>query len=158
AHDDDRADRMDAAMKLGHKRLPRDPARARDRRRGSAIATVILTLAVLAAITAGFSYTTLVDAPPRANPRDAPRPRYAARGVLNLSRLIIKVQQSVIDKFRQQVGDFQLSSMTGPLLSLFAGKKEESEGIGALVGLDTSGIKGVGLGQDVDVDVNITSD
>jgi type II secretion system (T2SS) protein K len=131
---------------------------ARNRERGIAIITVILALTVLTALTADFSYSTMVDLHAAANARDDLRAEYAARGVMNLSRLIIKVQQSVIDKFKAQIGDFQLASMTGPLLSLFAGKKEETEGLGAAIGLDTSGIKGVGLGADVDVDVNITSD
>ena len=130
----------------------------RNRERGIAIITVILALTVLTALTADFSYSTMVDLHAAANARDDLRAEYAARGVLNLSRLVIKVQQSVIDKFKAQIGDFQLSAMTGPLLSLFAGKKDEREGIGAAVGLDTTGIKGVGLGDDVEADVNITSD
>jgi general secretion pathway protein K len=135
-----------------------DATMKRNREKGIAIITVILALTVLTALTADFSYSTMVDLHAAANARDDLRAEYAARGVLNLSRLVIKVQQSVIDKFKAQIGDFQLSSMTGPLLSLFAGKKEETEGIGAAIGIDTSGIKGVGLGNDVDVDVNITSD
>src|SRR5207253_4234898 len=52
----------------------------------------------------------------------------------------------------------QLSSMSGPLLSLFTGKKEEIAGIGEAVGLDLGGIKGIGLAGDIETDLNITSD
>ncbi|HJZ85192.1 MAG TPA: hypothetical protein VKN99_08495 [Polyangia bacterium] len=132
--------------------------RRRRRDRGIALITAVLSIAVLTALIADFSYATLVEHQSAANTRDQLRAEYAARGVVNLSRLVIKVQQSVIDKFRNQIGDFQLSSMSGPLLSLFAGKKEEAEGIGAMVGIDTRGIKGIGLRSDIDVDLNITSD
>jgi general secretion pathway protein K len=147
---------MDAAM------TPRPPRRRlRDRwrsQRGIALVTVVISIAVLTGLTADFSYQTMVDLNAAANARDELRAEYAARGVVQLSRLIIKVQQGVIDKFKSQIGDFQLASMSGPLMSLFAGKKEETEGIGAMVGIDAKGIKGVGLGDDVDVDINITSD
>jgi general secretion pathway protein K len=126
--------------------------------RGIALIVVAISLAVLSALTADFTYSTQVDLSAAANARDELRADYAARGILSLSRLVIKVQQGVIDRFRSQLGDFQLASMTGPLLSLFAGKKDEAEGIGSLIGIDAKGIKGVGLGDDVDVDLNVTSD
>src|SRR5262245_43302092 len=118
----------------------RRTAPPRSRERGIALIIVVLSLAILTAFTAEFSYSTDVDLQSAANARDALRAEYAARGVLQLSRLIIKVQQGVIDKFKNQIGDFQLSSMSGPLLSLFAGSKEETAGIASMLGADIKGI------------------
>ena len=86
------------------------------------------------------------------------RAEYLARSGINLSRLLIKVQQSVLDKARQYIGDIQIADFAPILLKAFGGDTDDQAALGSLIGVDTSMLKGLGAGKGQSFDVAITSD
>ena len=79
----------------------RPPNRARQR--GVAMLVVLTWLALMISLIADFTYGTSVDAAQAANARDELRAHYLARSGVNLSRLLIKIQQRFIDPVMGQV-------------------------------------------------------
>ena len=71
------------------------PTRRRDR--GVALLIVITWLALMIAVVGEFTYGTTVDAAQAANARDELRAHYLARSSVNLSRLLIKIQQRFVE-------------------------------------------------------------
>jgi general secretion pathway protein K len=128
------------------------------RQAGFALLVATLTTAILGAVVGEFSYNTRVELESATNARDQLRAEYLARSGINLSRLIIKVQQSVLDKNRQFTGDLQLADFAPYLVKAFGGDKEEREGLSALLGVDASSIKGLGVGKGASFDVDMGSE
>ena len=59
---------------------------------------IVLTwLALMISLVSEFTYGTTVDAAQAANARDELRAHYLARSSVNLSRLLIKIQQQFVD-------------------------------------------------------------
>ena len=99
---------MKRALQQIWRRL-RQPVIVRRRRQaGIALIIVTVTIAVLGAVVGDFSFNARVDLEAAANARDTLRAEYLARSGIQLSRLLIKVQQSVLDKNRQFIGDIQI--------------------------------------------------
>jgi len=137
----------------------RQPVIVRKRRQaGIALIVVTVTLAVLGAVVGDFSFNARVDLEAAANARDTLRAEYLARSGMQLSRLLIKVQQSVLDKNRQFIGDIQISDFAPYLMKAFGGASDERAGLGALLGIDVSTMKGLGVGKNATFDVTMTSD
>ena len=67
------------------------------RERGVAMLIVLTWLALMISLVGEFTYGTTVDAAQAANARDELRAHYLARSAVNLSRLLIKIQQRFID-------------------------------------------------------------
>ena len=64
---------------------------------------IVLTwLALMIALVSEFTYGTSVDAAQAANARDELRAHYLARSAVNLSRLLIKIQQKFVDPIMAQ--------------------------------------------------------
>ena len=159
----------------------------RDRRSGVALLVVITWIALMTALVGEFTYGTSVDAAQAANARDELRAHYLARSSVNLSRLLIKIQQRFVEPVMGQAqkmlsqamgggantpgstgasaaGGLGLLGMSlrvtdyaGPLMGFFSGSKEEVAGLGSLVGIDTTGVKGLGL-KSGRFDAQITSE
>src|SRR6185369_11090774 len=102
--------------------------------RGVALLVVTAGLTVLGALQYSYRQRSLNDSQSAENMRDDLRAHYLARSGINLSRLVIKVQQSVVDKFRRQIGDVQLADFVPTLIRAFSGSKDEIEGLASLVG------------------------
>jgi general secretion pathway protein K len=137
-----------------------------------------------------FTYGTTVDAAQAANARDELRAHYLARSSVNLSRLLIKIQQRFVEpvmtQARQLLQTFaggsgtggaaagaaagasaapsplagislRVTDYAGPLMGFFSGSKDEVAGLGSMIGLDTTGVKGLGL-KSGRFDAQITSE
>ncbi len=148
---------------------------------------IVLTwLALMISVIGEFTYGTSVDAAQAANARDELRAHYLARSSVSLSRLLIKIQQQFIDPVMGQVQKMLTSAMgssttngTGgtsgssappslgfslrvtdyasSLMGFFSGSKEEVAGLGSLIGIDTSNVKGLGL-KSGNFDAQITAE
>lgn len=128
------------------------------RRGGFALLIVVVTVSIMGAIVGEFSYNARIEIEGAMNARDQLRAEYLARSGINLARLIIKVQQVALDRNRQYIGDMQLADFAPYLIGAFGGSKDEREGLGSLLGLDTANIKGLGVGKDASFDVVIGSE
>ena len=146
------------------------------KQRGVALLIVLTWLALMVALVGEFTYGTTVDAAQAANARDELRAHYLARSSVNLSRLLIKIQQQFVDPVMGQVQKMLQTAMgrarataagrraaaaeqrrrglgfslrvtdyAGTLMGFFSGSKDEVAGLGSLIGIDTSGIKGLGM-------------
>lgn len=112
---------------------------------GIALIVVMVALAIVTAIVTEIGYGAHVDAASAANARDELRAHYLARSALNLSRLLLKVQERVIEPNRAFVGDLQILEFAPMLMGAFASGGDEAAGLGDLLGLDLSGARGLGL-------------
>src|SRR5213075_1755924 len=89
---------------------------------------------------------TNVDFAQAANARDDMRAYFLARSGMNLSRIVIKVQKDIIDKYRNFLGDLQLADYLPMLVGIFGGSKDDVKAFADMVGgIDTDKIKGLGL-------------
>lgn len=128
------------------------------RQAGFALLIITVTVAILGAVVGEFAYNARIELEGAMNARDQLRAEYLARSGINLSRLIIKVQQVALDRNRQYVGDLQLADFAPYLMGAFGGSSDEREGLGALLGIDASNIKGLGVGKDASFEVAIGSE
>jgi len=143
-------------MRALWKRLQRPVAMSRQR--GIALIVVIVVISVLAAVLNDFAYHSTVDLEAAANSRDRMRAEYLARSSINLGRLLIKIQQTLIDKFRAQAGDFQIAEFAPYLIKAFGGDADERAGLGSLLGISSSSMKGLGVGQGASFDLDLTAE
>ena len=156
------------------------------KQRGVAMLIVLTWLALMISVIGEFTYGTSVDAAQAANARDELRAHYLARSSVSLSRLLIKIQQQFIDPVMGQVQKMLTSAMgssttngtggsTGSsapptlgfslrvtdyassLMGFFSGSKDEVAGLGSLIGIDTTNVKGLGLKSGT-FDAQITSE
>jgi general secretion pathway protein K len=126
----------DGARWRGHGRRGR-------RQRGAALLLVVTSLAILTVVSTEFTYDTRINYAAAVNQRDALRAHYLARSGMALGRLLIKVQQSVVDPNRRYVGDLQVSDFAPYLMAAFAGTGASE--LASLLGLSDQPIKGLGI-------------
>lgn len=145
---------------------PPAPARSRRRRqRGVALITVLIALSLTLVLTTQFSTSTNIDLIAAANHRDQMRAHFLARSAVNLSELVIRLQQKV-DKAGNQLSQLkgvQITEFANQLLLAFCGSPEEvraavgdaaslSKGLGADVG--TCGVVGTITTDDDKLNLN----
>ena len=130
--------------------------------RGIALVAVLSAVAVIAIVTTEFSYNTGVDFAAAANARDEMRAHFLARSGMNLSRLVVKVQKDVFDRYRKYLGDVQLADYLPLMIGAFGGGKDEVGALASLLGADPAAdpsatIKGLGLSEG-EFDLQVTTD
>ncbi len=126
-----------------------------NRQAGVALVMVTVTVAILAAVVSEFNYNARVELESAANGRDQLRAEYLARSGINLSRLLIKVQQSVITPINKQIGlNIQIGDFAPFLMQAFGGE-DGAEVLGGFLGIGGSSIKGLGVGKGAGFDVEM---
>ncbi|MCA9666747.1 MAG: general secretion pathway protein GspK [Myxococcales bacterium] len=113
---------------------------------GIAIISVVILLAVLGANTADFAYNARIDYTSAINARNDLQAHYLARSAINLSKLLLKVQSKFIDPNRKYLGgmDLQIADYAPMMMTAF-NSKEGAEMLGSILGLESKGIKGLGV-------------
>lgn len=125
---------------------------------GIALVAASVAIAIVAVSTAEFTYNTNIDYASAANARDDMRGYFLARSGVNLSRLVIKVQKEIFDKYRRYLGDVQLADYVPMMTGAFGGSKEEVAAFAdAVGGIDKDNIKGLGLPEGT-FDIVVTTD
>lgn len=119
-------------------------SRSRRPRRGEqgiAILMVLACLAVLLPFTASFNYNARIDWQSAVNNADEVKARQIQRGALRLSVLLFELQRMVFNQkqFRDFVGAMDITQVAPYLMSVF-GSQDGAEGLGALVGVDTTAL------------------
>jgi hypothetical protein len=152
------------------------PIGGRSRQRGVALLITLTWIALMVALVSEFTYGTSVDSAQAANARDELRAHYMALSAVNLSRLLVKIQQKFVEPVMGQAQQMLAAAMgggangaasgaagaasggagglgislrvtdyAGPLMGFFSGSKDEVQGLGSLIGIDTTNIKGLGM-------------
>ena len=111
------------------------------RQAGVALVMVLVTLAVITVTTHQFVYRAEVTYASAKNNADALKAEYLARSVINLSRLLFKVQDKVLDRNRMFIGDLQLTDFMDLLVPAFFG--QGSEMLAGFIGVDPRDIHGL---------------
>lgn len=106
---------------------------------GVALIAVMLALVGILVMTNDFGTKTNLDAIGAANSRDQMRAHFLARSALNLSELVIRLQQR-IDNIQQLKG-IQITEFADMLMTAFGGDKQQ---VGDLLGPLGSSAKGLG--------------
>jgi general secretion pathway protein K len=143
---------------------------SRDRQSGVALLVTISALTFLIALTSQFTYGTAVDSAQAANARDEVRAHYLAKSAMSLSRMLIKIQLKFVEPVMKQAQkllnesagtdlgiSLRVTDYTSMLLGFFGGSKSEVDGLGQLIGIDTSEIKGLGIANG-QMDAEITNE
>jgi general secretion pathway protein K len=116
-----------------------------------ALIAVVVVIALTTIVTMEFGYRTGIDYASAVNARDEMRAHFLARSVMNLSRLVIKVQKDLLDRNRKALSNMGLPDMQiGDFMSLLetpiCGSQEEVAGMASAFGtIDASKIKGMGI-------------
>lgn len=121
--------------------------RARKGEMGIAVLLVLACLAIVAPLTASFNYQARVDWQSAVNVRDEVAGRNIQRGAMSLSLLLFEIQSRVFNssQFKQFMGAMDITQVAPYLMAVF-GTEDGAEGLagmGALVGIDASGLSEV---------------
>lgn len=125
---------------LGKVPKTRKEIRRNRRQRGVALIAVVVALAILITVAVDFGSNTTVDIMAAANYRDQMRAHFLARSSLDLSELVIRLQQR-IDNIKQYRGQVQITDFADQVMLAFCGSAEEVQ---AAVGFSPGAIKGLG--------------
>ncbi|MFH2011046.1 MAG: hypothetical protein ABI333_30885 [bacterium] len=120
--------------------------RATTRQRGVALIFVIVSLTILAAMTVDHVYKSQIDVQSAHNVRDEVKAEFLARSAINLTRIMLKVQERVIDRNRKIIAQFlgkdlQIADIMPMLLQVFFGNTDLLAGFG----MDTGDVRGLDI-------------
>jgi general secretion pathway protein K len=124
---------------------------------GVALIAVSVATAIVGIFVTEFSTNTNVDMAAARNAEADMKTHFLARSGMNLSQLIISLQQ-VLDNYRQTIGDVQIADYTSLFMGAFGGSKEEVEGLAAMLGgFAADDLRGLGVPEG-SFDVQLTTD
>jgi hypothetical protein len=120
--------------------MKRRPRTRQDRQRGIALIVVTTALAIAALLFNEFKTNTVYDKYAADNSLDQMRGELLARSSMNLSELILRLQQVLdSDDVKQQIGEVQLTDYADMFMMAFGGTSEEVFGATGLKGDDAKG-------------------
>jgi general secretion pathway protein K len=137
---------------------PVAPARRkRNRQRGVALVAVMIAIAIVLVIANEFGTSTNVDLMAAANYRDQMRAHFLARSAVNLSELVIRIQQRLDNVKQLRDAGIRITDFADQVLLAFCGNPEQVQ---SMIGFSTSDVKGLGvdIGTCGIVDRQITTD
>lgn len=105
--------------------------------RGIALVMVMIAISIVLAITNQFGTNATIDMMSAANYRDQMRAHFLARTALNVSELVIRMQQRVESKFK----GVDITEFADTLMMAFCGNREE---ISEILGVPVEQVKGLG--------------
>jgi hypothetical protein len=145
---------------LRERTLGRRPARPRSRRirqRGVALVAVMIAIAIVLVISNEFGTSTNVDLMAAANYRDQMRSHFLARSAINLSELVIRIQQRLDNVKQLRDAGIRITDFADQVLLAFCGNPEQVQ---SMIGFSSSDVKGLGvdIGTCGIVDRQITTD
>ncbi len=124
--------------------------------RGIALLAVVSALTITGVVAVEFSTNSRFDAFGSYNVRDQMVAEELARSSMNLSELVLRLQQVLDNKdIQQQIGKVQLTDYASMLMAAFGGTAEEVASTTGLSGEAAAGFGTEGLGY---FDVRITSE
>lgn len=125
---------------------PKPKRKRKSNQQGVAILMVLICLAIMFPFTASFNYKARVDWQAAINHGDDVRARGIQRGAVQLSILLFELQRMVFNQkqFREMAGAMDITQVAPYLMSIF-GTSDGAEGLGALVGIDTSALNELAL-------------
>ncbi len=107
------------------------------KQRGIALVMVMIAISIVLAITNQFGTNATIDMMSAANYRDQMRAHFLARTALNVSELVIRMQQVVEEKFK----GVDITEYADQLMMAFCGNREE---ISEILGVPADQVKGLG--------------
>src|SRR5207247_1151004 len=114
---------------------------SRNQQRGIALIAVLIAIAIVLVITTEFSTSTNVDLMAAANYRDQMRAHFLARSSLDLSELVIRLQQRMDNAPKNSgIQGVQITDFADQVMLAFCGSSEEVQ---AAVGFSPGQIKGL---------------
>lgn len=139
------------------RRAPSPARRKRNRQRGVALVAVMIAIAVVLVITNEFGTSTNVDLMAAANYRDQMRAHFLARSAVNLSELVIRIQQRLDNVQQLRDMGIRITDFADQVLLAFCGNAEQVQ---AMTGFGAGDAKGLGveIGTCGIVDRQITTD
>jgi general secretion pathway protein K len=128
---------------LGKGRVAPAPvsSRKRVRQRGVALVAVMIAIAITLVISNEFGTSTNSDLMAAANYRDQMRSHFLARSALNMSELVIRIQQRIDNVQQLRDAGIRITDFADQVLLAFCGTGEEVQ---AAIGLSSSDTKGLG--------------
>jgi general secretion pathway protein K len=123
--------------------LTRERGRKRARRRrqrGVALIAVLVAVSIILVLVGQFGTNTNIDLFAAANQRDQMRSEFLARSAVNLSELVIRLQQR-IDNIKELRGQVQITEFADQVLLAFCGGADEVQ---SAVGFNPASVKGLG--------------
>ena len=117
----------------------------------------MIAIAIVLVISNEFGTSTNVDLIAAANYRDQMRAHFLARSAMNLSELVIRIQQRLDNVQQLRDAGIRITDFADQVLLAFCGNPEEVQ---AMVGFSSSDVKGLGvdIGTCGIVDRQITTD
>jgi hypothetical protein len=113
---------------------------------GAALVATVIMIAVIGATAADFAFNARVELASAINARNDVRAHYLGRSAINLGRLLLRVQQRLIDPNRKFFGGFDLQLADyAPILIQAFNSKEGAEMLGGFLGLGEGEFKGLGV-------------
>ena len=134
-------DFMLAERTLGRSK-PSPTRRKRNRQRGVALVAVMIAIAIVLVIANEFGTSTNVDLMAAANYRDQMRAHFLARSAVNLSELVIRVQQRLDNIQQLRDSGIRITDFADQVLLAFCGTSEQVQ---SMIGFSSSDVKGLGV-------------